>query len=120
LVELAERAFEGDAVPAAAVERALAPFFERPVAAWPDTIVLACTHFPLLREALIAAAPPGIGFIDSGRAVAERVRTVIGAGGAGRGGGRRICFTRDDPAMRRRLPAFAARGFVQADFLTVE
>jgi glutamate racemase len=120
LVELAERALEGDAVPGRAVERVLAPFFDGPTASWPDTIVLACTHFPLLREALIAAAPPGTGFIDSGRAVAERVRNVIGELGPRARAGQRVCFTRDDPALRRRLPAFAARGFAQVDFLTVE
>ena len=118
LVEAAERLFEGDAVPAGTVERVLAPFLDRPAAAQPDTIVLACTHFPLLRAELAAASPPGITFVDSGRAVAERVRTLMGDPQQG-DGGRHLYVTRDDAALRRRLPAFAARGYGRVSFLTM-
>jgi glutamate racemase len=120
LVEAAEHLFEGQAVPPDTVERVLAPFFDRPDAARPDTIVLACTHFPLLREQLVAASPPGVAFIDSGRAVAERVRTLIGDLSSQGDGERRLFVTRDDAALRRRLPAFAARGYGRVSFLTVD
>jgi glutamate racemase len=74
--------------------------------------VLACTHFPLLGAALQAAAPDGVAFIDSGRAVAERVRSVLdGRGENGAAAGHAAYFTQDDAGLRRRLPGFAARGF---------
>lgn len=41
-----------------------------------DTIILGCTHFPLLRPALEAAAP-AVRFLDSGAAIARRVRDVV-------------------------------------------
>jgi glutamate racemase len=112
LVEMAEAALAGEPPAPASVERVLAPFFDRPAAEQPDIVVLACTHFPLLSAALEAAAPAGTGFIDSGRAVAERVRNVLdGRGERGSVGGYLAYFTRDDAALRRRLPGFAARGF---------
>lgn len=113
LVQMAESALEGEAPGPDSVARVLAPFFDRPAAEQPDIVVLACTHFPLLGAALQAAAPAGVAFIDSGRAVAERVRSVLdGRGTAGGVSGHAAYFTADDAGLRRRLPAFAARGFV--------
>jgi glutamate racemase len=42
-----------------------------------DVVVLACTHFPLLREELEAAAPQAITFLDSGAAIARRLAHVL-------------------------------------------
>jgi glutamate racemase len=119
LVELAERAFAGDPVSIPAITSAMAPLFDRPASLQPDTVVLACTHFPLLRDALIAAAPSGTRFVDSGRAVAERVRTVLGDRRVSGSTDQHVWFTRDDPAIRRSLPGFAARGFANIAFLAV-
>ncbi|HVJ54818.1 MAG TPA: glutamate racemase [Aliidongia sp.] len=119
LVEMAERALEGEAVPIAAIRSVLAPFFDLPPEARPDTIVLACTHFPLLRTAMLEAAPPGTEFIDSGRAVAERVRHVIGDAATAGEPVNTALFTRDEPSLRRRLPAFVARGFPDVGFLSI-
>jgi glutamate racemase len=119
LVEMAEAALEGEAASPLAVARALSPFFDRPAAEQPDTVVLACTHFPLLADALRDASPPGTAFIDSGRAVAERVRSVLdGAGIAAPApvAAHRAYFTQDDPGLHRRLPAFAIRGFEASGF----
>ncbi len=74
LVALAEDKLAGRPVDIAAIKAQIAPIFEGgPV----DTVVLACTHFPLLREELIRAAPDGVRFIDSGEAIARRVKTVL-------------------------------------------
>jgi len=117
LVEMAEALLAGEAPDPAAIGRELAPFFDRPAAAQPDIVVLACTHFPLLAGHLQAAAPQGTAFIDSGRAVAERVRSVLGASdGAIPPLAHRAYFTRDDAGLRRRLPGFAARGFASIAF----
>ena len=42
-----------------------------------DTVVLGCTHFPLLIDELKAAAPWSVQWIDSGAAVAARTRNLL-------------------------------------------
>src|SRR5512134_349374 len=55
LVEMAEAKLLGRAVDPDNVRRILAPFFGRTADTQPDIVVLACTHFPLLRDELQAA-----------------------------------------------------------------
>ncbi len=42
-----------------------------------DTLVLGCTHFPLLRPAIERVAGPGVTVIDSGAAVARQAQRVL-------------------------------------------
>jgi glutamate racemase len=77
LVDMAEAKLLGEAVDHDRLRRILAPFFERPADAQPDVVVLACTHFPLLRAELQAAGPADVAWIDSGTAVARRVIDVL-------------------------------------------
>ena len=53
------------------------PFREHPL--WPklDTVVLACTHFPLAIEELSKSAPKIKHWVDSGAAIARRVKTLL-------------------------------------------
>ncbi|WP_375393211.1 glutamate racemase [uncultured Sphingomonas sp.] len=69
LVELAEAKLRGVAVDPAAIAAAVAVLARTPRL---DTVVLACTHFPLLREEL-AAALPGVTLVDGGPGIARRV-----------------------------------------------
>ncbi len=69
LVELAEAKLAGERVDPAAVRAAVAPLAATPGL---DTIVLACTHFPLLAEEL-ATALPGIALVDGGPGIARRI-----------------------------------------------
>ena len=80
LVEMAESKLLGHAVDRGMLRRILAPFFDRPAEEQPDVIVLACTHFPLLRDELQETSPAGVTWIDSGAAVARRVVEVLPAG----------------------------------------
>lgn len=117
LVEMAETFIAGEPPAPAAIRRVLAPFFDRPPAAQPDIVVLACTHFPLLAPFLRHAAPEGVAFIDSGAAIADRVAQILGQMPAsGTGGFDRAYFTRDDASLRRLLPGFAAGGFQAVEF----
>jgi glutamate racemase len=43
----------------------------------PDTLVLGCTHYPLLRATIEAAVPPGLRVIDSAEATASQVARVL-------------------------------------------
>jgi glutamate racemase len=72
LVALAEAKLAGDAVSVAKVRAAARPLFDAPGAQNLDTVVLACTHFPLLADEL-AAAFPGLAWIDGGEGIARRI-----------------------------------------------
>ena len=60
-----------------------------------DTIVLGCTHYPLLEAELAEAAPWPVNFVDPGPAIARRVVDVLSGGHEGAGGAetREIIFT---------------------------
>lgn len=77
LVQAAEAKLRGQPVDARAVEAALGGILDAPRGAAVDTIVLACTHFPLLRDELAAAAPPGILFLDGATGIARRVVQLL-------------------------------------------
>ncbi|MXP50292.1 glutamate racemase [Pantoea sp. Eser] len=70
LVELAEAKLHGEEVALEAVRRIVQPWLR--MAEPPDTVVLGCTHFPLLREELQQVLPEGTRLIDSGAAIARR------------------------------------------------
>ncbi|MFT5118646.1 MAG: glutamate racemase [Kiritimatiellia bacterium] len=70
LVDMAEQKLRGGTVNPALVESILAPFTHNPKI---DTVVLACTHFPLLQAELQKILPDVVHWVDSGEAVARRV-----------------------------------------------
>jgi glutamate racemase len=78
LVTLAEAKLRGEPVSLEAVRAAVAPLYAQEHGARIDVVVLACTHFPLLVDELSAVSPPGMHFIDSGAAIARRVKTLLG------------------------------------------
>lgn len=77
LVKLAEAHARGEDVPPEAFAAAQAPLFEAPGGEAIDTIVLACTHFPLVRGQLIATAPRPVSYVDSGAAIARQTIRVL-------------------------------------------
>jgi glutamate racemase len=72
LVELAEAKIAGEEVGVDAVGAAARPMFDAPGGDRIDTVVLACTHFPLLDEELRAAFPH-VSFVDGGPGIARRI-----------------------------------------------
>lgn len=72
LVELAEAKLAGRPVTVEDVRRAARPMFEAPGGNAIDTVVLACTHFPLLEKELREAFP-GVGYVDGGTGIARRI-----------------------------------------------
>ncbi len=79
LVQMAEQIAAGEAVALDAFRSAQAPLFETESGAQIDTIVLACTHFPLIRGELAATVPHPVTFIDSGEAIARQTLRVLPA-----------------------------------------
>ena len=72
LVELAEAKLAGEAVSVDAVRAAAQPMFDAPEGNRIDTVVLACTHFPLLAEELRSAFPR-VSYVDGGPGIARRI-----------------------------------------------
>lgn len=77
LVRLAEAVARGEVPPFEEFERAQAPLFEHADGRDIDTVVLACTHFPLVLDQLLATAPHPVAYIDSGDAIARQSLRVL-------------------------------------------
>ena len=76
LVLQAEALLAGEKVPLEVIQSILAPFIQANGASSVDTIVLGCTHFPLVKSQLKAILPEVI-WIDSGEAIAKRVHSLL-------------------------------------------
>jgi glutamate racemase len=72
LVELAEAKLAGEKVGVDHVLAAAQPMFDAPEGDRIDTVVLACTHFPLLKDELHAAFPH-VAYVDGGPGIARRI-----------------------------------------------
>jgi glutamate racemase len=84
-VALAEEGWTSGAIVEAAAHRYLDPVFS--VSTPPDTLVLGCTHFPVLEPALRAVLPPQVRIVDSAATTAAALLAELrGAGADPRGG----------------------------------
>jgi glutamate racemase len=72
LVELAEAKLAGEPVSLEQVRAAAQPMFDAPGGDSIDTVVLACTHFPLLGDELRGAFPQ-VSYVDGGPGIARRI-----------------------------------------------
>jgi glutamate racemase len=72
LVELAEAKLAGEDVSVKSVRSAAQPMFDAAGTHRIDTVVLACTHFPLLAEELRSAFP-NVAYVDGGPGIARRI-----------------------------------------------
>ena len=77
LVALAEDKMSGRGVDMDILRREVAPLFEGRFGADIDTVVLACTHFPLLIDELKQISRQTVNWIDSGEAIARRVTSLL-------------------------------------------
>ncbi|EOC1095498.1 glutamate racemase [Cronobacter malonaticus] len=75
LVEIAEAKLHGEPVSLEALRRVLRPWLRMPEP--PDTVVLGCTHFPLLADELLQVLPEGTRLVDSGAAIARRTAWLL-------------------------------------------
>ncbi len=73
LVPLIEEGLFNDPVTDQMLNRYLAPLLDQGV----DTLVLGCTHYPLLRDAIARAAGPGVTLVDSARNCALAVQELL-------------------------------------------
>ncbi|MBB3330381.1 glutamate racemase [Halomonas campaniensis] len=113
LVREAERWLAGEPLDREVIRQALAPLWVDPEL---DTVVLGCTHFPLLREVLAELAPRPVAWIDSSEAIARRTAQVV-AGVAPREGPGPSFVTAPDPRL---VPGLAAFGFAEPRLLSLD
>jgi glutamate racemase len=73
LVPLIEEGWLDDEVTEAVIQRYLGEVLSQGV----DTIVLGCTHYPLLRAALARIVGPEVSLVDSAKNCADEVRKVL-------------------------------------------
>src|SRR5262249_21283749 len=85
LAAYAEAELHGAPVADALIAQELAPCFIDEGGRRTDTVVLACTHYPLLVDRMTSLAPWPVTFIDPAPAIARRARR-----------GRRIALPRTD------------------------
>lgn len=75
LVQLAELKLQGANIEHEEVKEILKSWLELEIQ--PDTIVLGCTHFPLLKNEISKCFPNDIRLVDSGDAIAKRVSDLL-------------------------------------------
>lgn len=112
LAVLAEAQLHGETVDGQDIAAEIAPCFVEKNGARTDTIVLACTHYPLLLERLRAVAPWPVTFIDPAAAIARRVTDLLGpAAEAVPRTAARIHFTSGKAAPAQLLSTLSGFGF---------
>ena len=72
LVDLAEASLRGQPTPDDAYAATLAGLLDQPGGERVDTVVLACTHFPLVADRLAAVSPRPLAFVDGAEGIARR------------------------------------------------
>ena len=112
LASLAEAALSGNDVRDEDIAAEIAPCFVGNDADRTDTVVLACTHYPLLLDRLTRLAPWPVDWIDPAPAVARRVSDLLGSPGRESDqAGAEMIFTsqRPHPLTRALMPFFGGR-----------
>ncbi|AOF52597.1 glutamate racemase [Rodentibacter caecimuris] len=74
LVEIAEQKIRGHSVDMSALKSELLPWINIMDL---DTMILGCTHFPLIRDEIQFCLPQVKHFMDSGEAIAKRVQSLL-------------------------------------------
>ena len=116
LASFAEAELRGEPVPDAEIAAEIAPCFVDDGARRTDTVVLACTHFPLLLDRLQKLAPWPVAYLDPAPAIARRVVELVGPPPADAPlGTAQLAFTsgqNPSPALVRALAGLGFRALV--------
>jgi len=73
LVPLAEEGWINDPVTDFVIARYVKPLLENKI----DTMILGCTHYPILRQAIQKACGPDVHLVDSGLAICDSISEII-------------------------------------------
>ncbi len=101
-VALAEEGLCRGAITESVARHYLEPIFNSPTGVpRPDTLVLGCTHFPMLADSIRAVVGPGVAIVDSAETTARYVRQTLEAQNlASRAGKSRLRLLATDAADR--------------------
>ncbi len=110
LVAAAEAKLRGQPLGVATIRSALAGLRDHHRGAELDTLVLACTHFPLLREELAAELGAGVQLIDGAEGIARRIASLTSGQPFSRAVPDIAVTTGPLDDFARLAPAFAAHG----------
>lgn len=111
LAEIAEYKLAGGTVNLEEVKTEIAPLFAEGNV---DTVVLGCTHFPLLLEEFQAISSPRIRWIDSGDAIALRVQSLLDWE-AKQEPSHTVCVTGKVPVRSGLVSTFRSYGFTTVE-----
>lgn len=111
LVEAAEAKLRGQPVDPAAIASAVAGLQGQPGGDAIDTVVLACTHFPLLTDELAQAFGPDVQFIDGAKGIARRIAHLTQGQDFTPGTSSRFVVTGEVQAAQDLLPLLKTLGF---------
>jgi glutamate racemase len=117
LVLMAEAKLRGQSLDGNVLREILAPFIQEQDRQ-ADTVILGCTHFPLLRDDLAAAAPSIVHWVDSGDAIARRVLQLLPYQ-ASAAGAAQFVLTADDATSSALLPALKTRGMTDIEIFAL-
>lgn len=107
LVAAAEAKLRGEAIDPAVFARAAAGLRGSPGGAEIDTVVLACTHFPLVEAELAAAFGPGVRFVHGAEGIARRIADLTRGQDFARAAPDTALFTQGGPEVSALTPALA-------------
>jgi glutamate racemase len=110
LVSAAEAKLRGEPVNPAVYARAADGLRSQPGGEEIDTVVLACTHFPLVEQELAKAFGPGVRFIHGAQGIARRIASLTQGQAFDRQEPDRALFTRDGEGVAAIAPALARYG----------
>lgn len=110
LVAAAEAKLRGETLDPGAIRAALAGLRAHPRGAELDTLVLACTHFPLLREELVAELGEGVRLVDGAEGIARRIASLTDGQAFARTAPDLAVTTGPLDDFARLAPALASRG----------
>lgn len=117
LVAAAEAKLRGQAVDPEVYARAARGLRDQPDGERIDTVVLACTHFPLVAEELGAAFGPEVRFVDGAEGIARRIAHLTEGQAFARQQPDLALFTRQDESLQALAPALARHGLHRIEVL---
>jgi glutamate racemase len=118
LVRIAEEKLRGHLPDLNEIKRIMEGLYGEPDGQSIDQIVLACTHFPLLKDEIAAVSPPGATLVDSGAGIARRTAFLTQdiVWPSARSAGRAI-FTLSNDDVELLAPALTGYGLTEIDYL---
>lgn len=127
LVATAEKKLRGEILDTDTIDSAIKQFFDQPDGSKMDTLVLACTHFPLIRDEILASLHrinPDQSYllIDSGEAIARRVQSLLLNNEtliATKTDKHLALFTKMSADIENLKPSLSKYGFDQVEFIDI-